>query len=331
MSDYTTIDLFAGAGGLSLGLAAAGIRSVMALEIMADAAATYAGHSPHTELHQTDIRQTDFKRWRGVDFVVGGPPCQPFSIGGLRQGSSDQRDLIPEFVRVVLEARPRAFIMENVPGLMSFGSYLKEALAPLDALYKISPPQIVNAADYGVPQSRRRLVIVGIYDGLAFELAPSGGNRAVAGDVLTAEARGAPNQSKVVYAKRPDLRPNPYQGHLFNGGGRGVQLDRPSPTILAAAGGNKTHFLDLADQIPRYHRHLMRGGAPRTGELSGARRLTVEESAALQSFPDIVKFAGSRSSQYTQVGNAVPPKLAESIGGQLIDLLGRSRRKRMAA
>lgn len=331
MSDYTAIDLFAGAGGLSLGLRAAGIESVMAVEIMADAAATYAMHSLRAELYQTDIRRIDFKQWRGVDFIVGGPPCQPFSIGGLRRGSMDQRDLIPEFVRAVLEAQPRAFIMENVPGLASFGPYLRSVLAPLMGEYRVSAPQVVNAADYGVPQSRRRLIVVGMRDRAEFQLVPSNGRRAVAGDVLTSEPKGEPNRSKVIYAKRPDLRPNPYQGHLFNGGGRAVELGKPAPTILAAAGGNKTHFLDLGDQIPAYHRHLLSGGSPRVGELVGARRLTVLESAALQSFPDGIEFAGSRSSQYTQVGNAVPPRLGEAVGSQLTDLIGRLRRQRMAA
>ena len=331
MIDCTAIDLFAGAGGLSLGLSSVGIESLMAVEIMPDAAATYARHSPHTELFRTDIKTIDFRRWRGVDLVVGGPPCQPFSIGGLRRGNGDQRDLIPEFVRAVLEVQPRAFIMENVPGLASFGPYLRAALAPLMSLYRISTPQIVNAADYGVPQSRRRLIVVGTRDGLEFQLVQSGDRRPVAGDVLTSEPNGEPNISKIVYARRPDLRPNPYQGHLFNGGGRAIELNKPSPTILAAAGGNKTHFLDLANQIPAYHRHLAAGGGPRIGELIGARRLTVKESAALQTFPSGLEFAGSRSSQYTQIGNAVPPKLGEAIGTQLLEALRRSSRERMAA
>lgn len=331
MTRFTAIDLFAGAGGLSLGLKASGIESQMAIEIMPDAAATYALHSPHVEVLKRDIRGVDFKEWRGIDIVAGGPPCQPFSIGGLRRGSSDQRDLLSEFVRAVLEVRPRAFVMENVPGLTSFGPYLQSALAPLQDLYKIAPPRIINGADYGVPQSRRRLIVVGTMDCVEFELSPAGGRRTVAGDVLTPQPRGEPNQSKIVYAKRPDLRPNPYQGHLFNGGGRAIELDKPAPTILAAAGGNKTHFLDLADQIPAYHRHLMAGGLPRLGELIGARRLTVLESAALQSFPEEVVFAGSRSSQYTQIGNAVPPKLGEAIGRHLLELFVRSGRKRMAA
>jgi len=223
--------------------------------------------------------------------------------------------------------------MENVPGLISFGSYLRSVLAPLYDLYAISEPQVLNAADYGVPQSRKRLVIVGNHEGTPFRLPPgSPENRVAAGTVLTREPKGEPNPSKIVFAKNPDLRPNPYQGHLFNGGGRAIELDKPSPTILAAAGGNKTHFLDLDGRIPAYHRHLKQGGAPYTGQLEGARRLTVTESALLQSFPEHVRFSGSRSSQYTQIGNAVPPRLAQALGNELVEqVLSRSRRKSVAA
>ena len=329
----TTIDLFSGAGGLSLGLEAAGFRSVFAVEIMPDAVATYRSTFPNAVVHGGDICEVDFQRWTGVDVVAGGPPCQPFSIGGLRRGREDVRDFLPEFVRAVLQVRPRAFIMENVPNLISFGPYLRHVLAPLLDLYSVSEPQVLNAADYGVPQSRRRLVIVGNRDGQAFRLPPGRPDRRVpSGSVLSGQPKGDPNPSKVVYAKRPDLRPNPYQGHLFNGGGRALELNRPSPTILASAGGNKTHFLDLQDRIPDYHRHLRLGGRPYVGELPGARRLTVAESATLQSFPEWVSFCGSRSSQYTQVGNAVPPRLAQALGDELMDqVLGRSRRKRVAA
>lgn len=329
----TAIDLFAGAGGLSLGFQASGIESVFAVEIMPDAVATYRGAFPDTEVHNGDIRDVDFRRFRGVDVVAGGPPCQPFSIGGLRRGREDARDFLPEFVRAVLEVRPRAFLMENVPGLISFGPYLRAVLAPLFDLYSISEPQVLNAADYGVPQSRRRLVIVGSSEKAAFQL-PLGNpdRRMPAGLVLTGKPRGEPNPSKIVFAKCPDLRPNPYHGHLFNGGGRAIELDKPSPTILAAAGGNKTHFLDLENRIPSYHEHLRRGGAPFLGELQGARRITVEESAALQTFPPGIAFAGRRSSQYTQIGNAVPPRMAQAVAEELMEqVLSRSRRKRVAA
>lgn len=329
----TAIDLFAGAGGLSLGLEAAGIESLFAVEIMSEAAATYRSTFPNAQVHAGDISTVDFQPWKGVDLVAGGPPCQPFSIGGLRRGRDDGRDFLPEFVRAVLEVRPRVFVMENVPGLVSFGPYLRTVLAPLFELYAISEPQVLNAADYGVPQSRKRLIVTGSRDGTPLRLPPgTPGMRVPAGMVLAREPRGEPNPSKIVYAKRPDLRPNPYQGHLFNGGGRAIELCKPSPTILAAAGGNKTHFLDLNDLIPAYHRYLKAGGAPYCGELPGARRLTVQESAALQSFPDHVRFAGSRSAQYTQIGNAVPPRFAQAIGEELVEqVLTRSRRKRVAA
>jgi DNA (cytosine-5)-methyltransferase 1 len=221
--------------------------------------------------------------------------------------------------------------MENVPGLASFETYLDAVLAPLRSLYTLSEPQIINAADYGVPQFRKRLLIVGMRDGLMFRMPAGSPTRHVpAGAVITTRPRGEPNPSKVVFAKRPDLRPNPYHGHLFNGGGRAIELDKPSPTILAAAGGNKTHFLDLENRVPAYHHHLRCGGEPYVGELVGARRITVRESAALQSFPDWVQFSGSRSSQYTQIGNAVPPRLAQAISEALVDQLC-SGRKPMAA
>ncbi len=315
LSELTALDLFCGAGGLSVGLHAAGIRTVGAVEIDNDAGATYRNAFPSTEVLQEDIRQVDFKRWRGVDLVAGGPPCEPFSTGGLRQGSDDARDFLPDFVRAVQEVQPRAFLMENVPGLAAFGEYLHETLRPLMATYRISGPHIVNAADYGVPQSRRRMIIVGCREERDFRFPePNLAVRTPAGAVLSYRVNGEPNPSKIVYCKTPDLRPNPYHGQLFNGGGRAINLEVPAPTILAAAGGNKTHFLDCGEEVPRYHRHLRLGGVPRVGELPGARRLTVRESAAIQTFPADFEFLGSRSSQYRQVGNAVPPKLAEILG-----------------
>lgn len=330
----TALDLFSGAGGLSLGLHAAGFEAVGAVEIGADAAATYRRAFPAARMIQADIRGVSFREFSGVDLVAGGPPCQPFSTGGLQRGREDARDYLPEFVRAVLEVQPRAFLMENVPGLASFADYLAATLAPLAGAYRLSGPHVVNAADYGVPQSRRRLIIIGCREDREFHF-PAGepGARVPAGAVLTYKPLGEPNPSKVVFCKRPDLRPNPYHGQLFNGGGRPIDLDAPAPTILASAGGNKTHFLDCGGRVPDYHRHLKRGGAPRVGELPDARRLTVAESAALQTFPKWIQFAGSRSSQYTQVGNAVPPRVGEVLGDALREqILRRSvRRKLMVA
>lgn len=319
---YSSIDLFCGAGGLSIGLERAGFESALGVDMSADACATYRHTFPSAEVRQCSINDIDFRQWRGIDLVAGGPPCQPFSNGGLRLAARDTRDMLPDFVRAVNEARPRAFIMENVAGLLAPRNrpYLDTIVEQFDDAYTILPPRIVNAADYGVPQKRLRFVIIGVRGGRVVFPAPthSRGKQVTARSVLDgATVLGNPNLSKVMFAKTPDLRPSPYAGHLFNGGGRPINLDMPAPTILASAGGNKTHFVDHLDLVPRYHKHLWDGGRPRVGWLEGARRLTVKESALLQTFAEGMVFAGSRSSQYTQIGNAVPPRLGEVIGSSV--------------
>ncbi len=305
-----------------MGLEAAGFSPVLGVDTNADAASTYRRVFPDAKVEQRSILDLDFRQWRGVDLVAGGPPCQPFSNGGLRLASEDARDMLPQFVRAVNEARPRAFILENVAGLLAPRNreYLDAILAQFDEAYTLLPPRIVNAADFGVPQKRLRLVVIGVRGRSVDFPAPSHpvGRQVGAGSVLCRDALvSEPNPSKVVYAKAPDLRPSPYAGHLFNGGGRAINLSLPAPTILASAGGNKTHFVDQLDLVPSYHKHLWEGGRPRRGSLDGARRLTVRESALLQTFPADVHFAGSRSSQYTQIGNAVPPRLGEVIGASV--------------
>jgi DNA (cytosine-5)-methyltransferase 1 len=326
------VDICAGAGGLTRGLEDAGFSTVFAVENAPDACQTYRAAFPAAEMCQADIRTVDFTRWRGVDLVAGGPPCQPFSIGGHRLGKEDRRDLLPEFVRAVLEASPRAFLLENVPGLASgpHADYFAGVLAPLRSRYAIFGPYVINAADYGIPQSRKRLVVVGMAEG-AFRLPTPFGKRVSAGEVLTAEPFGEPNPAKIVYAKNPEPRPNPYHGHLFNGGGRAVDPDVPAPTIIASAGGNKTHFLDCLGLVPKYHRHLLTGGTPWVGELMGGRRLTVRECALLQTFPRDVAFAGSRSSQYAQIGNAVPPQMGRLLGDGIMSGFKASQCKAVAA
>jgi DNA (cytosine-5)-methyltransferase 1 len=320
------LDLFAGAGGLSIGLSEAGFSPVAAIELIEDAALSYA-HRHDVEVLQRDIgslSDADLRGFRGeVRLVAGGPPCQPWSTGGRRRGDADARDGFPEFFRALLAVQPDAFICENVAGLEAgvTASYFRELLRVFreELRYDVQY-RVLDAADYGVPQRRRRLFMVGTREPGAFVWPEPthGPDRAqpwrTAGDVLTAEPVGEPNHSIVTYAKRPQLRPSPYDGLLFNGGGRPIDLSAPARTILASAGGNKTPFYDVGEVVPLYHEHLRSGGTPREGRVPAARRLTVAECAALQSFPEDMVFVGTRSSQYTQVGNAVPPLLAEAIG-----------------
>lgn len=328
------LDLFAGAGGLSLGFAWAGLAPVAAIEVVPDAACTYAAHHG-VEVIRRDIGALSDQELRAfrdeVRVVAGGPPCQPWSTGGRRRGDADSRDGFPQFFRTLLAVRPEAFVCENVSGLESGSAagYLRDLLRVFEEELRYDVQcKVLDAADFGVPQHRRRLFIVGTRDAGVFEWpdathGPHAPNRwATAGDVLSSEPIGQPNRSIVTYAKKPQLRPSPFDGLLFNGGGRPIDLGAPARTILASAGGNKTPFYDTLGIVPGYHAHLREGGEPRTGRVPGARRITVAECAALQSFPDGMVFAGARSSQYTQVGNAVPPLLAEAVGRSLRAALG---------
>ena len=326
------IDLFAGAGGLTVGLKAAGVRTHYAVEVEPYRVATFSGHSPDVTFVGTDVRKVAFSRFRGrAELVYGGPPCQPFSSGGLRKATADQRNMVPEFVRAVREISPAAFMMENVPGLMvgDRRQYLREIVKSFDEMGYLTTAKVLNAASFGVPQKRRRLFIVGILGAeFVFPAETHGPGRSrpyvSSGEVLSSEPYGEPNPSKIFYAKNPDLRPSPYDGHIFNGGGRPIDRSRPCNTILASAGGNKTHFIDTLGLAPEYHRHLLDGGSPRHGVLNGARRLTVQESALIQSFPPNFVFSGPRSAQYRQVGDAVPPLLASVLGKALIRQMGQA-------
>lgn len=327
----SAIDLFAGCGGLSIGLGQAGFSVEAAVEIDADACTTFACLHGDAELFDGDIATVDFRPFRGdVRLVGAGVPCQPFSSGGKRLAAADPRDGFPQFLRAVREIRPEAVVLENVAGLArgSRRSYFDSIIHALEDIGFTVAWQFLNAADYGVPQKRVRLFAVGLR-GREFTFpAPTHGpgrrkKWVRAGSVLSVDkVTGEPNPSIVTYARNPDLRTNPYGGHVFNGGGRPIDFTRPSHTILASAGGNKTHWVDTLGLVPAYHARLVAGESPLKGEVPGARRITVAESALLQSFPPGMAFAGARSNQYTQVGNAVPPLLAEAVGRAVADQLG---------
>ena len=324
------IDLFAGCGGLSIGLARAGFSIEAAVEIEADACSTFASLHTRAALYDDDIARIDFKQFRGeIRLVAAGVPCQPFSSGGKRLAAADPRDGFPEFLRAVRQIAPDAVLVENVAGLARGArrGYLASIIHALEDIGFSTAWQCLNAADYGLPQKRVRLFLVGLR-GREFEFpmpthGPGRSHSLIsAGSILSREyVIGEPNPSVVTYARNPDVRPRPYDGHLFNGGGRPIDLGRPSHTILASAGGNKTHWIDTLNVVPAYHARLNAGSSPFEGAVPGARRITVAESALLQSFPVEMKFAGPRSKQYTQVGNAVPPLLGEVLGSALAEQL----------
>lgn len=331
-----SVDLFCGAGGLTHGLRQAGWDTAAAVEFDAAACLTYSRNFPEVHLIPGDIRAVDFSEFAyEVDLVAGGPPCQPFSVAGNQRAHDDPRDCIPAFVRAVSEMAPPAFMMENVAGLASrrHALYLEFVLRQLADLGYFVERQIVDAADYGAPQHRRRLIIVGMRESAFIFPEPTHGpGRATphmsAAMALEGAPEDEPNRAKITYAKRPVMRPSPFAGMLVNGGGRPIDLSQPSQTIPASAGGNRTHIVDVHGELSKYHEYLVAGGSPLQGIVPGVRRLTVRESARLQCFPDEFEFVGPQSSRYRQVGNAVPPVLGRIMGEALRDQLHRKTRRR---
>ncbi len=314
------IDLFAGAGGLSLGLKNAGWEVAAAIEFDKYAAATHHENFPGTRTMRTDVRDVDWAAFKGIDLVAGGPPCQPFSVSGKQLGDKDLRDMVPEFIRIVSIVRPQAFVLENVKGLAStkFSDYLRTAMKGFEKLGYTVHHAVLNSADFGVPQFRERLFVVGMLDGAFKFPKPTHGPQrkfpwVTVTDALVGVPHDEPNGAKVAYCKNPVLRKSPFAGMLLNGKGRPLNMAMPSLTIPASAGGNRTHLIDHDGELLRYHAQLTTGGKPRQGVVKGARRLTLRECARLQGFPDTFRFLGPKSRQFSQVGNAVPPLLAEVV------------------
>ncbi|MBB4127751.1 DNA (cytosine-5)-methyltransferase 1 [Xanthomonas translucens] len=236
--------------------------------------------------------------------------------------------MLPEFVRAVREVRPKLFLMENVAGLVSAKNlpYFEEKLEELRSLDYEVIFKVLNAADFGVPQERNRVIVLGATGGAKLKFPTrtygiKGRPHRSAREALQGAPADSPNLAVTTYAKNPVVRPSPWAGMLVNGGGRPINLDRPSQTIPASAGGNRTHIVDEAGVLLDYHRYLMSGGGVRSGMVPGVRRLTARESARLQSFPDSFRFVGERSSVYRQIGNAVPPLLAKAVGRELLKAL----------
>lgn len=324
----TCIDLFSGAGGLSLGLKMAGWKALLASDYDRHACSTYRHNFSGVDVLEGDIRRADWQNLKGkVDLVAGGPPCQPFSVAGNQKAHEDTRDMLPEFVRAIREIRPKQLLMENVAGLTS-ARHLPYFQAKLDELKDLGYDlhfQVLNSADYGVAQDRLRVIVLGGLKGRpAFPQKTHGITNQpfmAAAAALADAPTDEPNNAIVTYAKKPVLRPSPFAGMLVNGGGRPIDLRKPSQTIPASAGGNRTHIIDEHGVLVEYHSHLMAGGTPHLGLVHGVRRLTVRESARIQSFPDSFEFLGQRSAKYRQIGNAVPPLLGNAIGKALLEAL----------
>lgn len=346
------VSLYSGAGGLDIGFSLDGFRPVFANDIDPDAVDTYnrlfkrlsdeLGHlDPTHRAVPGDIRDIDPLPEPGsADVVIGGPPCQGFSVAGRMDPNDPRSRHVWDFMGVVKRVRPRAFVMENVKALAvnrRWAGLLDELRRAAVEIGFTTELYVLNASHFGVPQGRERMFLVGLEQGLMHyaplpttDTAPPSLT-----EVLSLlPSWGEPGNdtvctAKVTPAKRPVLRRSPFAGMLFNGQGRPMNLDAPAPTLPATMGGNRTPIIDQLQLdgsdscwVISYHEHLMAGGAPYTSVPKRLRRLTIEEAAAIQTFPPEMDWAGPQSAKYRQIGNAVPPLLAMSVAKAVRKSLG---------
>ena len=329
---YTVMELFAGAGGLALGLEKAGLRCTVLNEFNKDACNTLRLNRPQWKVIEGDVRDVDFTPYVGeIDVLTGGFPCQAFSFAGKRLGFEDARGtLFYEFARAVKIVKPLICVGENVRGLLAHesGKTLQGMVDVLDELgYDVVPPKVLKAINYGVPQKRERLLIVGLRRGenLKFHW-PEIDDKIYnlkdalrAGDLFDCDVpfshgQGYPASKKAIMDLIPpggywrdlplDLQKSYMKGSFHLGGGktgmaRRIAWDEPSLTLTCAPAQKQTERCHPAETRP----------------------FTVREYARIQTFPDAWQFTGSMTAQYAQIGNAVPVNLASAVGTELVRTL----------
>ena len=330
---YRSLELFAGAGGLALGLEKAGFEAVALNEINRGACQTLRVNRPNWNIIEGSIADIDFTPYKGIDFISGGFPCQAFSYAGKKMGFEDIRGtLFFEFARAIKECQPRLFLGENVRGLLKHdnGRTLKTIQSVLTELgYTLIPPKVLKALFYRVPQKRERLMIVGIRNDLVKHASfhwPSPYHKVlVLQDALKAGelyANDVPPSAGQRYPKRK----REIMEHVPAGGyWRDLPDDLQREYMLKSyyLGGGKT---GMARRLSWYNPSLTLTCAPAQKQTERChpeetRPLTVREYARIQTFPDEWEFVGSLSSQYKQIGNAVPVNLALAVGRSLIATL----------
>jgi DNA (cytosine-5)-methyltransferase 1 len=381
-----SIELFTGAGGLALGTHVAGFHHRALVEWDHDACETLRRNAQEHALpgienwrvHETDVRLLPFDIFGPVDLVAGGAPCQPFSLGGKHKGMEDTRNMFPEFVRAVRELQPRAFILENVKGLLrqSFSSYFSYILLQLNyptvtrarkedwtehlrRLEDIHTKgrfrglrynvifQLLNAADYGVPQCRERVFVVGFREDTGLEWhfpEPTHSEEALLRDqwvtggywkrhgvrrpkvrptfsptrlqqleqdevVKTAPWKTIRDTIRDLPEPRVDRVPSNIFNHRLNPGARVYPGHTGSP-------------LDLPSKTLKAGVHGVPGGENMIAFPNGSvRYLTVREAARIQTFPDGWRFEGAWSEAMRQLGNAVPMELAAVVARSVAEKL----------
>jgi DNA (cytosine-5)-methyltransferase 1 len=292
------LDLFAGCGGLSLGFEAAGYQTV-GYEMDAAACDTYNKNLKGECLKI--LLNSDFE-FPHADVIIGGPPCQPFSVGGHQKGIKDSRDGFPIFIAAVRQVRPKFFLFENVRGLLYSNKwYFDEIISELAQLnYKVEF-QLLNAVRHGVPQNRERLFVVGHKSQFTFPRREL--NATTVGEALFDTLNKAPEGSKFLTSSM-DAYIAKYEKASKCINPRDLDPKKPARTLTCR---------NLAGATGDMQRLLLPDGK--------RRRLLASEAARLQSFPDWFQFAGNETQVFNQIGNAVPPLLAYKLAESMTETL----------
>lgn len=334
LKEYKVLELFAGAGGLAIGLEKSGIKCEALNEIDKWACQTLRENRPNWNVLEGDIKTFDFRKYNNkVEIVTGGFPCQAFSYAGKKLGLEDARGtLFYEFARVVKEVNPLICIGENVKGLLSHekGKTLEGMLSILDEIgYNIVPVKVLKAINYKVPQKRERIILVGVRKDIDIKYEYPKPHQTIynLSDALKKGELYNCDVPKSEGAKYPqykidvlDLIPpkgywrdlpidiqKEYMGKSFYLGGgktgmaRRIGWDEPSLTLTCSPAQKQTERCHPDETRP----------------------FTVREYARIQTFPDNWKFMGSVSQQYKQIGNAVPCNLGQEIGYSIVKFLNK--------
>ncbi|GAB3097197.1 DNA cytosine methyltransferase [Lysobacter terrae] len=391
-----SIELFTGAGGLALATHMAGFRHAGLFEWNGDACDTLRENSAQQavkglgcwkdKVTEGDVSNVAFDRFEGVDLVAGGPPCQPFSLGGKHGGMEDRRDMIPQFIRAVREAKPRAFIMENVRGLArkSFATYLEysklqltypevtrkakedwerhlrrlqqhhtSSPRPSGLSYNVLFSEVRNAADYGVPQCRERIFLVGFRTDVDAHWAFPSPTHSQARLLHDQWVTGKYWERVGVKAPKPPVNAARRIDALRR---MHIPAEKPWMTIREAIADLPAPFTDRNHRDAVFNHKFQPGARPYPGHTGSPidapsktlkagdhgvpggenmialsdgtyRYLTVREAARVQTFPDAWHFKGAWSEAMRQLGNAVPVDLARVVADSVAKTLAQARPK----
>ena len=294
----TVLDLFAGCGGLSLGFESVGFQSV-GLEVDKKCCNTYNTNLKGECIEEFITSKTDYPN---ADVIIGGPPCQPFSVFGNQKGSADIRNGFPAFISAIKKIKPKIWMFENVRGMLYRNKdYFESSIKKLQKLGYTVDYRVLNTVNYGVPQNRTRVIVIGHNGNFKF---PAGSDKIVtSGEALKNTSSRFTSKSKfltpsmdkyvAVYEKKSQLITP-----------RDLHLNKPARTVTCR---------NLAGATSDMQRIKLPDGR--------RRRLTVREGSRLQSFPDWFEFIGSETAQFNQIGNAVPPLFARALAKQIMKYL----------